>query len=177
MAVANVPLTHDFIPALTALDPYHQYFTSPLSGGMVNFTVRVHISDTIEEHECPFGDARSVVAKYAPAFVASLGESAPFSQYRQVIEARALALLSQPTISAYIQSSGVAFPKLLHHDSNANILIMSDLGETNTLDKWLISSPDIEVATKVGGSFGEFISQLGTISEDTNQGKRLPRRI
>ncbi|KAH7344553.1 kinase-like domain-containing protein [Rhizoctonia solani] len=155
MAVASVPLTHDFVPALTALDPYHQYSTSPLSGGMINFTVRVHISDETEEHECPFGDARSVVAKYAPAFVASIGESAPFSQYRQVIEAHALDLLSQPTISAYIQSSGVTFPKVVHHNPDMNILVMSDLGNASVLDTWLISGPDVRVAAEVGRSFGE----------------------
>ncbi|KAH7344551.1 kinase-like domain-containing protein [Rhizoctonia solani] len=152
--MTSVPLTHDFVPALTALDPYHQYFTSPLSGGMVNSTVRVHISDATEEHECAFGDARSVVAKYAPAFIASLGEGAPFSQYRQVIEARALDLLSQPTISAHIQSSGVTFPKLVHHNPDMNVLVMSDLGEADTLDKWLMSGPDMGVAAEVGRGNG-----------------------
>ncbi|EUC65396.1 APH domain protein [Rhizoctonia solani AG-3 Rhs1AP] len=169
MAATSAPLTHDFTPALVALDPYHQYFTSPLSGGLINFTVRVNISAATEEHKCPFGGARSVVAKYAPAFVASMGESAPFSQYRQVIEARALALLSQPSISAYIQSSNVTFPKLVHHDQEMHTLIMSDLGETNNLDKWLMSGPGTDVAVEVGKSFGEFLAKLGSISESIDQ--------
>ncbi|KDN37786.1 hypothetical protein RSAG8_09941, partial [Rhizoctonia solani AG-8 WAC10335] len=174
MATAGTPLTYDFTPALTTLDPYHQYLTSPLSGGMVNLTVRVNISDTTEEHTCPFGGARSVVAKYAPGFVASVGESAPLSQYRQVIEARALALLSQLPVSAYIQSSNVNFPKLIHHDPGMNVLVMSGLGETGTLDKWLISGPDTGVATEVGRSFGEFLARLGSVSEDVNQGDNPP---
>ncbi|KAG8691673.1 hypothetical protein FRC11_013284 [Ceratobasidium sp. 423] len=169
MAAASVPLTHDFAPALTALDSYHQYSASPLSGGMINFTVRVGISDAPGEHKCPFGDARSVVAKHAPAFIASVGESAPFSQYRQVIEARALALLSQPSVSAYIQSSNVTFPKLVYHNPNVNILVMSDLGDSQTLDKWLISGPDIELASGAGKSFGEFLARLGSVAECVKQ--------
>ncbi|CAE6419786.1 unnamed protein product [Rhizoctonia solani] len=160
MAAAALPLTHDFTSILTAFDPYHEYFISPLSGGLVNFTVRVNISDATGEHECPFGSAYSVVAKHAPAYVASIGESAPFSQYRQVIEARALALLSQPSISAYIESNNVTFPKLVHHDPGVNVLVMSDLGDAKTLDKWLVSGPEIEVVAKVGAKFGEFLARL-----------------
>ncbi|KAJ1311000.1 hypothetical protein OPQ81_009507 [Rhizoctonia solani] len=170
MAASSVPLTHDFTPALAAIDPYHRYSTSSLSGGLVNFTVRVSISDATEEHKCPFGGARSAVAKYAPAFVASMGESAPFSQYRQVIEARALALLSQPSVSAYIESSNVTFPKLIHHDPEMNVLVMSDLGEAQTLDQWLTSNPDTGVAAGVGRSFGELLARLGSISDDIAQG-------
>ncbi|CAE7068714.1 unnamed protein product [Rhizoctonia solani] len=46
---------------------------------------------------------------------------------------------------------------------------MSDLGETNTLDKWIVSGPDTEVAAEVGRNFGEFIARLGSVSENTNQ--------
>lgn len=79
----TMPLTFDFTPALIALDPHHRYTATPLSGGLVNITVRIHISSTTEEHECAFAHANSVIAKYAPAYVAALGERAPFSQYRQ----------------------------------------------------------------------------------------------
>ncbi|KDN37787.1 hypothetical protein RSAG8_09942, partial [Rhizoctonia solani AG-8 WAC10335] len=99
-----------------------------------------------------------------------MGESAPFSQYRQVIEARALALLSRPSVSAYIQSSNVTFPKLIHHDPEMHVLVMSDLGDASVLDKWLISGPGKEVATGVGRDFGEFLARLGTISENIDQG-------
>ncbi|CAE6539382.1 unnamed protein product [Rhizoctonia solani] len=175
MATTGSLLTYDFTPALATFDPYHQYSTSPLSGGMVNITVRVNISDPTQEHECPFEGAWSVVAKYAPAFVASVGESAPFSQYRQVIEARALALLSQPSVNAYIQSScNVIFPELIHHDPAMNVLIMSDLGETDTLDKWLVSGPNLEVVVEVGRRFGEFLGRLGSFSDDVNQVNALP---
>ncbi|KAG8736503.1 hypothetical protein FRC11_002606, partial [Ceratobasidium sp. 423] len=169
MAASSGPLTHDFTPALAAFDSYHEYSASLLSGGLVNFTARVNISDAKGEHECPFRDLRSVVAKYAPAFVASIGESAPFSQYRQVIEARALALLSQPSVSAYIESSNVTFPKLIHHNPNVNVLVMSDLGDAQTLDKWLISGPDVEVAAEIGKSFGEFLARLGSVAEYIKQ--------
>ena len=66
-----------------------------LSGGLINFTVRVtprHRDDELE------GNPRSVVAKYAPPFVAAIGEDAPFGTFRQVSTHR---ILINPTILRY----------------------------------------------------------------------------
>lgn len=135
----------------------------------MNLTSRVHVSPPTEPHECVFREAESVVAKYAPAYLAAVGESLPCSQYRQVIEARALALLSQPSLSAYIQSV-VTTPRLIHHDPAANILVMSDLGDIPTLDQWLCSeSTTKQAAENAGARFGEFLVRLSGISEHVNQ--------
>ncbi|GAB1518748.1 hypothetical protein RhiTH_001813 [Rhizoctonia solani] len=166
MAVAAVPLIDNFTSVFTAFDPYHEYFITPLSGGLVNFTVRVNISDPTEEHECLFGSARSVRALHS----ANTDRQVFFllSSQVPVIEARALALLSRPSVSAYIESSNVTFPKLVYHNPDTNILVMSDLGNAKTLDKWLVSGPDVEAAAKVGAKFGEFLARLGSISEHEN---------
>ena len=52
-----------------------------LSGGLVNITVRVV---PCGRGDGEFGrDPRSVVIKYAPPFVAAMGEGAPFGTFRQ----------------------------------------------------------------------------------------------
>ena len=52
-----------------------------LSGGLINVTLRV--SSRCGDGE-PERDQRSVVMKYAPPFVAAMGEAAPFGTFRQV---------------------------------------------------------------------------------------------
>lgn len=52
-----------------------------LSGGMINVTVRV----TPHRRDGELGrNRRSVVIKYAPPFIAAIGEDAPFGTFRQV---------------------------------------------------------------------------------------------
>jgi len=54
-----------------------------LSGGLINVTVRV-IPRGRGDDELRRPDPRSVVIKYAPPFVAAIGEGAPFGTFRQV---------------------------------------------------------------------------------------------
>ncbi|KAG8763920.1 hypothetical protein FRC12_008361 [Ceratobasidium sp. 428] len=77
----------DFVSTLSALDPYHTYAAAPLLGGLNNLTSRITISPkpNSKQHQCPFGQrSNSAVAKYAPPYVAVMGDSTPFSQFRQV---------------------------------------------------------------------------------------------
>ncbi|KAF8760827.1 hypothetical protein RHS01_00510 [Rhizoctonia solani] len=150
MAVAAVPLIDNFTSVFTAFDPYHEYFITPLSGGLVNFTVRVNISDPTEEHECLFGSARSVVAKYAPAYVASIGESAPFSQYRQASILPTFKSSDRSTRSCF------ALQAVCQHKYSRHV----GFGKCQNMDKWLVSGPDVEAAAKVGAKFGEFLARL-----------------
>ncbi|KAG8747909.1 hypothetical protein FRC10_010528 [Ceratobasidium sp. 414] len=166
-------LSFDFAPIFASLDPYHTYTATPLSGGLINLTSRITISPNsgTEEHECPFGPVPiSVVAKYAPPYIAAIGESAPFSQFRQVIEARALQLLSRPSAHAYIHSNhnhNVSTPSLIHHDLSAYVLLMSDLGHDSlALDRWLMDvCPSVEEATATGMRFGSFFARLGGLKD------------
>ena len=50
-----------------------------LTGGLINVTVRVIAGTGTSK--------RSVILKYAPPFVAALGEKTPFGQFRQVCSA------------------------------------------------------------------------------------------
>ncbi|KDN37785.1 hypothetical protein RSAG8_09940, partial [Rhizoctonia solani AG-8 WAC10335] len=50
---------------------------------------------------------------------------------------------------------------------------MSDLGDAVSLDTWLLSGPDTEVAASVGRNFGEFLGRLNSVFEFVKQGKKL----
>jgi hypothetical protein len=52
-----------------------------LSGGSINITVRVILRGGGDE---PARNPKSVVIKYAPPYLAAIGESAPFGTFRQV---------------------------------------------------------------------------------------------
>ncbi|QRV91264.1 phosphotransferase enzyme family protein [Ceratobasidium sp. AG-Ba] len=165
MTSSIAALLFDFEPLLTSLDPHHTYTSTPLSGGLVNLTVRVTISPSAQEHECLFKETGSTcVAKYAPPYVATIGENAPFDQFRQIIEARALTLLNHNSVVAYTHSPdhNVSVPRLIHHDTTNHVLLMSDLGSDSvTLDHWLVSpNTQIEDAQTAGTRFGSFFANL-----------------
>ena len=72
-----------FEPFLSKIDPSQKYEIQPLTGGLVNVTVR---ATNVSGHSSGFFPKHgSLILKYAPPFVAALGESAPFSQGRQVL--------------------------------------------------------------------------------------------
>ncbi|KAF8609508.1 hypothetical protein BDV93DRAFT_540783 [Ceratobasidium sp. AG-I] len=177
--MSNTPaaLDFDFTSILATLDPYHVYSASKLSGGFVNLTARITIAwkeldSVVEEHECILGGASSVVAKYAPPYVAALGEDAPFSQYRQIIEGRALELLSDSNNRAYIHTlhHRVTTPTLIHHNPSAHVLIMQDLGDVPTLDQWFHTRPPVDLAQAVGERFGMFLARLGGLGDVSGEG-------
>ncbi|KAF8609509.1 hypothetical protein BDV93DRAFT_602171 [Ceratobasidium sp. AG-I] len=175
MSTTSTALDFDFNFALATLDPHHVYSATKLSGGIINLTARITISkkepeSNLEEHECLFDGVSSVVAKYAPPYVAALGEDAPFSQYRQTIEARALELFSDPNNRAYMHTlhHRVTTPTLIHHNPSAHVLIMQDLGDALTLDQWFHTCPSADLAQAAGERFGMFLARLGGL-EDVNE--------
>lgn len=75
----------DFSSYLSKFDPSQSYTIKQLTGGLVNVTVRaVKCADSSADGG-RFPDHQLIVLKYAPAFIAAVGETAPFSQYRQVV--------------------------------------------------------------------------------------------
>lgn len=72
----------DFEPFLSKIDPSQKYELQTLTGGLVNVTVRA--SKVLPSGGGFFPKHGTLILKYAPPFVAALGESAPFSQDRQV---------------------------------------------------------------------------------------------
>lgn len=76
----------DFTSYLSSLYPGEEYQIQVLLGGLVNHTVRARRTDTADT-PAKSGSAdgpETAILKYAPPYVASIGEDAPFSQDRQV---------------------------------------------------------------------------------------------
>lgn len=70
----------DFNQYLSTLYPSHAFDIQPLTGGLVNHTVRAERTSKADRSDCP----ASLILKHAPPFVAAIGPDAPFSQHRQV---------------------------------------------------------------------------------------------
>jgi len=79
MSAAN---TFDFAAYLGRIDPAQRYAVHRLTGGVVNVTVRARKLDTIAGGRFPGHE--SIVIKYAPPYIAGVGEEAAMSQQRQV---------------------------------------------------------------------------------------------
>lgn len=79
--------TFEFKPFLRQLDPTSDYDIVKLTGGLVNLTSRATKAgarnETNNASNSLFQGHDSVVLKYAPPYVHAIGESAPFSTYRQ----------------------------------------------------------------------------------------------
>jgi len=141
-----------------------------LTGGRLNATARASFTPPIDLTR--FGhpqSVRSVVLKYAPPYMAS-EPWVPLSTIRQDIEARALVLLDPdsdaalPVSSLFTKYPNVKTPRLIHHDYEERVLIMTDLGSSVvTLDDWLTQEPaphseDVErIARDLGHFLGEFV--------------------
>lgn len=74
----------DFSSYLSRIDPSQSYNIEPLTGGVVNVTVRAAKLLSAKADGGRFPEHQTMIMKYAPPFTAGLGESAPFSQFRQV---------------------------------------------------------------------------------------------
>lgn len=74
----------DFASYLLRLDPSQSYTVTQLTGGVVNITVRAIKSPATHANAGRFPDHRTIILKYAPPYIAGVGETAPFSQIRQV---------------------------------------------------------------------------------------------
>jgi hypothetical protein len=86
----------DFAKTLHDLDTRFHWDINPLTGGLVNSTVRATKKHAKSETPSDNGDQATagsivdlspyptLVAKHAPPYVATIGPDAPFSQFRQV---------------------------------------------------------------------------------------------
>ena len=154
--MSNKFSSEPFITFLHDIDPLSTYTITQLSGGLVNFTVRA--TKTSDLHAGFFAGHRTVVIKHALPFVASIGEGAPLSPFRQVVEKRALSLLKAASID---QKKRVAIPLVLHHDDQRHMLVITDLGDNlSTIDKWLENNPDRDQLLDVAQRLGGFLATL-----------------
>ncbi|KAI9884337.1 MAG: hypothetical protein M1823_003876 [Watsoniomyces obsoletus] len=79
----NNPL-FDFSAYLSTIDPSQEYTIQYLTGGIVNVTVRatkLPSSGNADRGRFPAHD--TLILKYAPPYIAGVGETAPFSTFRQ----------------------------------------------------------------------------------------------
>lgn len=122
MELAFDPTTYLF-----SLDPDVSYSATKLTGGFINLTFRA-TKTSGNNGKGRFPNYPSLIIKYATPYVAAIGKDAPMTLTRQSIEARALSLFHGGPLQERCERSGVTVPELLHHDSEAHVLIISDLG-------------------------------------------------
>ena len=159
----------DFALYLTSFlsAPTKNIFIHPLDGGLTNFTVRATFTPPAQ-----FKQSRhlsSVVLKYAPPFLAA-DPSQPMSVRRQVVEAHALSLLSRGSIATISEVLSrfptIRIPELIHHDTEQNVLWMTDLGDTMTLSNYLASDPPSSNIERIAAHLGEFFAEFFSATRD-----------
>ncbi|KAM5432822.1 hypothetical protein McanMca71_003785 [Microsporum canis] len=179
-------MSFDFDSYFKQLDPQNTWTVKRLTGGLVNLTVRASKSQNEESLYVAagkagrFGNSQSLILKYAPPFVASVGEAAPFDQARQNVEKNALALFSEPDgpLVPILKKTSVRVPGLVYHDEELHILVLEDLGTLPPLSdllsiSWLSSHlpawpslpgnyilEDHHLCLSIGKTFGQFFADL-----------------
>jgi hypothetical protein len=75
----------DFEAYLGSVCPGEQFAITVLTGGLVNLTVRaIRTSPALDTCLSSLRNEASFILKHATPYIAALGESVPFSQFRQV---------------------------------------------------------------------------------------------
>jgi len=167
--------------------PPSQISIQVLIGGLLNAAVRASFTPPVDLTR--FGhpqSVQSVVLKYAPPYMVS-EPWVPLNTIRQDIEARALVLLDPnsesalPVSSLFTRYPNVKTPRLIHHDYEKRVLIMTDLGSSVvTIDDWLTQEPaplseDVEhIAKDLGRFLGEFVIATSKPSEELLSLLQLP---
>ena len=170
--------------------PPNQITIQVLTGGLLNAAVRASFTPPVDLTR--FGhpqSVRSVVLKYAPPYMVS-EPWVPLNTIRQDIEARALVLLDPnsesalPVSSLFTKYPNVKTPRLIHHDYEERVLIMTDLGSSVlTIDDWLSQEPaplaeDVErIAKDLGRFLGEFVIATSKPSVELLSLIKLPSNL
>ncbi|EFR03082.1 hypothetical protein MGYG_06079 [Nannizzia gypsea CBS 118893] len=179
-------MSFDFDSYFKRLDPLNRWTVERLTGGLVNLTVRATKnrtgSDENEGFNKPgrFKGYQSLILKYAPPFVASVGETAPFDQIRQNVEKNALTLFSEPDgpLVSILTETSIRVPSLVFHDVESNVLVLEDLGLLPPLSdllsiSWIPSRypgwpslsgsyflEDCSLCLSIGEEFGHFFASI-----------------
>ncbi|KAF7509202.1 hypothetical protein GJ744_008262 [Endocarpon pusillum] len=133
------------------IDPMQSYVVQRLTGGLVNITARATRLSKSDIPVSRFASHSSFILKHAPPYVAGIGPEAPFSTFRQTIEARALSLFlpSSNSLHHLCEETEVRIPVLLHHDQEEHVLIISDLGPLPNLSEFFDDLASITTAKGV----------------------------
>ncbi|KAF8528521.1 kinase-like domain-containing protein [Hysterangium stoloniferum] len=155
----------EYLSALLSI-PSSDIVIEQLSGGLTNLTSRATFNNK-QKGICFPGSStplRSAIVKYAPPYIASIGPSQALSTKRQVVEANALRMLSDPqgvfpgSPSTRSHHPHIRIPELLFHDETNSVLIMSDLGRIPTLSEFLDTAIPGSSTSPVW--LGEFLADL-----------------
>lgn len=122
-----------------------------LPDGNLNFVWRV-----------PGGLESSVIVKHAPPYIAA-NPDVPLDPSRLLIEAQCLDVFGRDGRLSDIPEAEVRAPRLVDVNEAKSILIMEDLGDLPTLDRWLrTTDPTVveETVPVLGARLGSFIGQL-----------------
>ncbi|KAK4234202.1 kinase-like domain-containing protein [Achaetomium macrosporum] len=155
-------MTFDFESYLSTLYPSTTYHVTPLSGGLVNFTVRARrvdgddasVPDSASTTSHPKESApvppQTLILKHAPPYIATLGAVAPFSQARQTVEATVLKLFHPTTgplahLNNHPEYGNILIPHIISHDPAQSILALQDLGD-ELLTLWEFFTPTTTAA-------------------------------
>jgi len=106
------------------------------------------------------GETRSVIVKHAPPHIANDPET-PLDADRILIEARCLTAFAPGGILSDLANSAIRPPRPLDVNPQGHVLIMEDVGDHPTLDRWARThdSSDSEVSS-VGRILGTFLGSL-----------------
>ncbi|KAF8863044.1 hypothetical protein BDZ45DRAFT_147357 [Acephala macrosclerotiorum] len=173
LAEANI-VRFNFEAFLSKIDPKQKYAIQVLTGGRVNLTVRATkiAYSQYTRFRSRFPDHKSLILKYAPPYIATIGKSAPFSPGRQLVEARALDRFRRPdgSLSQLKHSEGINVPILLHYCPNDRVLVLEDLAPLVTLYEYFEDIPSSRDdgggraealrANSIGSKIGRFFSSL-----------------
>ncbi|KAF7319246.1 APH domain-containing protein [Mycena chlorophos] len=145
------------IPDLATIDGVEAYLAEtefacsrvvPLAGGIGNFTYRLFLRN-------PYEQQTTVILKHAAPYLANR-PGVPFAVERQIYEAHIL----RQVLSSGVCSDLVSVPKVFHHDTTGNFLILEDCGESNLKQFLLANTPTLEAAAQIGKSLGEFLGKF-----------------
>jgi len=109
------------------------------------------------------GTEGSLIIKYAPPYIAAEPD-VPLDPFRLTIEARCLRALGPEGRLSEVGSEGaVHTPRLVDFDEEVHVLLMKDLGDVLTLDRWLRTAGRDQLGSRapgVGWRLGSFLGHL-----------------
>jgi 5-methylthioribose kinase len=114
------------------------------------------------------GAERSVIVKYAPPYIAADPDT-PLDPSRLLIEARCLEALGPGGRLADVTGTAVRTPRIVAVSEDPHVLVMEDLGDLPTLNRWLRGHGAEEIrdaAPALGDRLGSFLGDLHAVTCD-----------
>ena len=143
---AKLPLIANILPHFTAQDA-----PKPLSGGLLNYVWRINGQ--------PGSKPRSLIAKWAPHFIASSPE-VQLDPGRLSIEAKVLDAFRLEGKLTFLSTDKVRPPHLIKFIQSQNLLLMEDVYQCPDLAGWINEQQNQDDAIQIGSLLGDFIGRL-----------------